>query len=184
MITQERLKERLNYDPDTGVFTWAVRGKGIKEIGCRAGTFDASGYIVIMIDAKQYKSHRLAWLYIHGEFPPDQIDHINRIKDDNRIKNLRCVTQKGNSRNSPLRKDNNSGVTGVTWNKKRGKWEMQIRDNNGKDIRCCFEDFNDAITARKQAEVKYGYHKNHGLKPIDQDMRTVRDIKNSVIGDS
>ena len=100
MITQKRLKEVLDYDPCSGLFTRKCKskkqpfGKGSqKDIGSVCGTQDAKGYIGISIDGKRYAAHRLAWLYVTGCWPSDQIDHINRVKSDNRACNIRDVPQ-------------------------------------------------------------------------------------------
>lgn len=101
-LTQARLKEILHYDPDTGIFTRRLdRGPNAPKDSV-AGTPDKNGYIVIKVDFTQYKAHRLAWLYIYGVWPNNQIDHINHIVDDNRIVNLRDVT---NSENQANRRD-------------------------------------------------------------------------------
>jgi len=89
MLTQERLKERVTYDPDTGIFLWKKmpsRGKSLI-----AGFIYPNGYIRIHIDGRKYLAHRLAWLYVYGSFPKNHIDHINRVRNDNRIANLRDV---------------------------------------------------------------------------------------------
>ena len=126
MLTVERLKELLNYDSDSGIFMWRVPRRGIR-LSKPAGTLDAKGYVIIFVDGQSYKAHRLAWLYVHGEWPPDQIDHINLIKDDNRIANLRPATNLQNTRN---RVTGNRGSTsqylGVSWNTAKGKWMAQI----------------------------------------------------------
>jgi stalled ribosome alternative rescue factor ArfA len=99
-LTQERLKEVLTYSPDTGKFVWRVR-KGPCKAGTEAGSPHNRGYILIHLDGHSYLAHRLAWLYVHGEFPPEGLfmDHINRVRDDNRIENLRVVTRLENNRN-------------------------------------------------------------------------------------
>ena len=162
MLTQERLKEVLHYNPLTGNFTWKVRtGQRIK-IGDIAGYTNSDGYIQISLDGKKYQAHRLAWLYVTGELPPKQIDHINHDKADNRIANLRCTNQAENCKNATKRKDNNSGVMGVSWYKDRQKWVVNIRVN-GKRLHLGYTtDFDIAIAMRKAAERKYGFHKNHG----------------------
>lgn len=104
MITQEYLKERLTYNPQTGVFIWNSSNiKGHVKKGKIAGSKDSRGYIKIQIDRKDYTAHRLAWLYEYGEWPKYTIDHINRIKYDNSINNLRDVTQAENNKNQKRR---------------------------------------------------------------------------------
>ena len=84
-LTAERLREVLDYDPDTGVFTRKVRTASSVKVGDVAGSLNGKGYIRIRVDGRLYFAHRLAWLYVHGEWPVDQVDHINGIKNDNRI---------------------------------------------------------------------------------------------------
>lgn len=98
-LTHDRLLEMLTYNKYTGDFLLnehvSTRAKG-----CKAGTYSDKGYIMIQIDKKIYAAHRLAWYYVHGYYPEHQIDHINRVRDDNRIDNLREVTQSCNSKNT------------------------------------------------------------------------------------
>ena len=119
MITQKELKDLLHYDPETGVFTWLKSGKGRKANGETRGL--TNGYFTIRINWRQYKAHRLAWLYVYGVWPKGQIDHINHNTTDNRIANLREVTNQENHRNMSLSKNNTSGVTGVYWGKQLEK---------------------------------------------------------------
>ena len=121
MINQERLKQLLNYDPDTGVFTWLFSRRGVKT-GSIAGTVHPSGYIVIRIDGRLYRAHRLAFLYMKSTFPAKDADHINGIKADNRWINLREATRSENKRNSGKHADNTSGYKGVYKRKATGKW--------------------------------------------------------------
>jgi hypothetical protein len=99
-ITAERLRQLLHYDPERGVFTWlsrpAERSWNTRFAGTRAGTINGLGYVVIGILGRRYKAHRLAWLYVHGEWPGRELDHINCDKSDNRIANLRPATRSQN----------------------------------------------------------------------------------------
>ena len=162
MITQELLKELLHYDPLSGIFTNKVnRGKRAFK-GEQTGHLNTDGYIVLGIDNKKYKAHRLAYLYMTGEFPKHQIDHIDHNKSNNKWSNIRSVSIVDNSKNLPKRKDNKSGFTGVFWRKDRNKWLSRITVNK-KIIRLGeFFDLSDAINARKQANIKYNFHSNHG----------------------
>ena len=109
-----------------------------------------------------YRAHRLAWLIVYGSFPPDQIDHINGVKHDNRIMNLRAVTHAENSRNRPLYIGNKSGHTGIFYNKRMKKWVAQIGGTDKRVNLGSFENKEDAIEARRIAEINYNYHPNHG----------------------
>ena len=154
ILTQQKLKELLDYNPDTGVFTWRVSLNSRSVIGSNAGSC-SNGYKVIRINRKNYHAHRLAWLYVQGQFPQHQLDHINRIRDDNRIDNLREVTNAQNHQNRNLSANNKSGVCGVNWHKRDKKWRAYIK-LNGKDIHIGqYDDMKDAIVARKQAEQTY-----------------------------
>jgi hypothetical protein len=112
-LSIERLREVLDYDPDTGVFLWRVAlGRG--KAGAVAGVLSPKGRRMIGIDQKNYTGARLAWFYVHGEWPRKQIDHINGVRNDNRIANLRDVTPSVNSENvRPGSRVNRSGSMGV-----------------------------------------------------------------------
>ena len=127
MITHIRLLQLLDYDPDTGIFQWKKRpGRGAKPAGTVAGNFDKDGYLVFSIDGKQYKAHRVAWFYVHGKWPDGETDHRNRIRNDNRIKNLREATV-SQGRQNRTRKANASGFTGVYFIK--GRYLATIKAN-------------------------------------------------------
>ena len=154
-LTQKHLKEILHYDPETGIFT-RIKTRDI------AGCLDTEGYRRIMVDGIRHKAHSLVWLYEYAAWPKDQIDHINHIRDDNRRCNLREVTRSENMRNRTKYKNNTSGVTGVSLHKPNSKWLSNIRINGKLKHLGYFNDINDAIYARKAAEIKYGFHANHG----------------------
>lgn len=118
MINQAQLKQLINYDPETGIFTWPN--------GAIAGGDDGQGYIQISVKNKRYRAHRLAWLYMTGQWPKI-IDHINRNRADNRWSNLREVTSRENNRNMGLRRDNKSGVRGVSWSTQHNCWQATIK---------------------------------------------------------
>jgi len=163
MVTQSELKEYFEYNEFSGDFIRKKLSKGSgSKIGDAIGTVNVLGYKVIRINKKLYYSHRLVWLYMYGLFPEAQIDHKNHNRADNRLDNLREVTQKENRINGTMRSDNKSGFTGVHWNKLNNKWipRISIRGNN-KHLGC-FESLNDAVICRKMAEYEHGYYKNHG----------------------
>ena len=169
----EYLKSRLNYNPETGIFTWKFKNnntKGNKIFNTKfggkiAGGKVSDGYLAIGVNGKLIKTHRLAYLFMTGEWPNDEIDHINGNPSDNRWKNLRAVSRWENNRNSKIQKNNTSGLRGVSWYKNYKKWCVRIHDNNGKRINLgYFDNFNEAVKVRKEFEIKYGYHENHGRK--------------------
>ena len=123
MLTQQRLLELLDCDQSTGLFRWK---DGRVDRGSFGGYRQSDGYLQIKIDGKFYVSHRLVWLVAHGEFPKNQIDHINRDKKDNRISNLRDVKPFENMQNVGMKKHNSSGFKGVSWEKSVKKWRSQL----------------------------------------------------------
>lgn len=127
----KRLREILSYNPETGVFRWKVRTAYRVKVGDVAGTINKdNGYADISIGGRKYRSHRLAWLYVHGRLPDGEIDHINGKRSDNRMANLRECSRSENGQNKGIRKDNKSGFVGVSWDKVANKWLAQIRVNN------------------------------------------------------
>ena len=126
------VKELLQYNHDTGIFIWAAPHRKVR-IGDIAGTITTNGYRVITIDRIRYRAHRLARFYMTGEWPENDIDHINRDRDDNRFANLRLATRSENHANRGMRIDNTSGLKGVHWHKQRQKWTAHIK-HNGKTV--------------------------------------------------
>ena len=155
--------ERLSYDTRTGLFKWKSRAAPHVPKGSKAGCLDTSnGYVKIKVAGRYYKAHRLAWLVVYGKFPSDQIDHINGVRDDNRIINLRAVTNVENCRNRALPNTNKSGHIGIHYNKRMNKWTATIGINYKNIYLGRFENKEDAIEARRIAEINYNYHPNHG----------------------
>ena len=111
--------------------------------------------MLIRLQSRLHKAHRLAWFYVYGSWPNDQIDHINRNKTDNRIANLREVTNKQNQQNASKRSDNTSGHPGVSWYKRDSKWQARIKHNQKDTHLGYFENLEEAIAARKAAEKLY-----------------------------
>ena len=168
ILTQEYLKEILEYNPETGMFIWKIEKARRVATNDIAGTkwknHNGTSYLHISIDYNKYRAHRLAWLYMTGEFPVNQVDHKDGNGLNNKWDNIRSVSQSENMKNLPLRKDNKSGVCGVSFDKEFGKWVAYISANN-KIIKIGrFKDIWDAICARKSAEYKYGYYENHGKR--------------------
>ena len=154
MLTQARLKELLHYDKETGVFTRKTK-VGKYELGSISGATHNKGYIQITVDDKNYLAHRLAWMYVFGKFPKKQIDHINRVKTDNSIKNLRDVDASTNQHNIGVRSHNSSGITGVVWNSRRQKWVAQIIYRNKRYYIGTFKDVALAKIARENKEKEF-----------------------------
>ena len=159
MISQEALKEHINYNTMTGAFVWIKKThRSSIKTGAIAGYIDNTvGYRRITILGTKYLAHRLAWLYLHGSFPPFEIDHINHIKDDNRICNLRAVSRQGNCKNMSIRCDNTSDTSGVSLDKRSGRWVAYIHVDNKRKQIGYYDDFDSAVKARRMAEIKHGY---------------------------
>jgi hypothetical protein len=155
MIEQDLLKELLHYCPEHGVFTWRHNGK-------ECGYISNFGYRIIKINNKPYVAHRLAWVYIYGCSPSEYIDHINGCRSDNRIDNLRAATRSINSKNTKKRSDNNSGVMGVSWDKRYNRWQSYLNSGGKRKHLGYFDNIFDAAAARISAQWKHGFHKNHG----------------------
>ena len=120
-ITADRVRELLEYDPATGLFEWRVARANVK-VGQRTGCLNSGGYRYIGIDNRLYKAHRLAWLYVYGRWPANDIDHINGVRDDNRIANLREATRSQNIANARGTRKNKSGFKGAYFLKRERKW--------------------------------------------------------------
>lgn len=128
-LSAERLREILHYDPATGIFCFRVR-RGGKKPGDTAGYLDSNGYILIQVDGHTAQGQRLAWLYMHGEWPPEEIDHKNMCRSDNRFDNIRAATKSQNGMNRRKRADNTSGFKGVTRRANGGGWFARIKSGD------------------------------------------------------
>ena len=126
MLTAERVRELLHYDPASGVFVWR-KGRGKAARDAIAGSPDADGYTAIGIDKKRYKAHRLAWLYVVGEWPVGDLDHVDCDKTNNRFANLRQATFSQNRCNVHRPRVNTSGYKGVHFNKNAKRWRSIIK---------------------------------------------------------
>lgn len=175
----DKLRKLLAYNPATGKLYWRERtpdmfedGKATAEHKCNrwnsryagkeAFTSHNDGYKCGGIFSRVYVAHRVIWAMLHGAWPEEQIDHINGVRDDNRIENLRAVTHQENSKNQKVSSVNTSGHMGVSWHKEDQRWIARIGVNKKRIHLGCFTEIDDAIAARKAAEVKYGFHENHG----------------------
>ena len=156
-IDCKQLKELLSYDPDTGLFTWKISPSNSVKQNQIAGTHNTNGHIQIKIFRQRYFAHRLAWFFVKGHWPKAIIDHINGIRDDNRIANLREVTasQNGHNQTKPHSRTQ-SGYLGVSWIKSRNKWQAGIGINGKYKFLGYFDDPKSAHA--KYLEAKKIYH--------------------------
>lgn len=162
------IKENFRYNSETGRVCRrnTVEGKDKWSLGDKRSTI--RGYRLIYFKSKTYRAHRVAYLLHTGDWPIDQIDHINHVKDDNRWCNLRPASCLENNRNVPLTVNNTSGHKGVYWNKNNNVWMAKIwigaKDGKWKHLGC-FKDYERAVNARQKAERELGFHENHGRTP-------------------
>lgn len=159
----EYLHKRLAYDPETGSLFWRpgeskrwnTKNAGKPALNCLC----RYGYKVGRIDGRGYRSHRVIWKMMTGT-DPDEIDHINGNRADNRWLNLRCVSRIGNCRNLALPTTNKSGVVGVSWRRDLKCWRVTISEKHIGH----FATFDEAVIARKRAEDELNFHPNHGMR--------------------
>lgn len=154
-LTVGRLRELIDYNPDTGSMVWKISTSNRNPVGSEAGTLQSAGYRNVTIDGQRYLAHRLAWFHVYGVWPKE-IDHINRDRTDNRLANLREASRSQNNVNITRRSDNKSGVTGVTWHNGSQKWRA-VCHVNGKQVQIgMFDSIEEAATA--YAEVAERLH--------------------------
>jgi hypothetical protein len=158
MITAEYVRRRLDYDPETGIFVWKLRGPDNKTWNTRyagevAGNIKSDGYRQINIDGKLYRAARLAWLITNGEWPENEIDHINRKRDEDRLTNLREATRTENNNN----KSTNNGLPeGVYWNIGDAKYKAHIPKGVPVFSYLYLGQYNDPITAGEVVQEGIG----------------------------
>ena len=161
----EELRKLLRYEPETGKLFWRKRGNTTFDniyAGKEAlSALTYNGYRRGTILGQSVYAHRAIWKIATGEEPP-QIDHINHSKADNRWENLRATNSEGNAKNHPMYSNNTSGVTGVSRCSRRNQWQVSIRANGKSVYLGRFHRKEDAIKARLEAEIRYGFHMNHG----------------------
>ncbi len=158
MISKSSLKYLISYDHESGVLTW-VKSRGTKKSGSKAGTVNSHGYVSVQVNKKIYRATSLIWVLVYGRMPNGFIDHINGNTTDNRLINLREVSNLENCRNQKVRCTNSTGIMGVQ--SLRGKYQVRISNGLKEVYLGYFSDFFEACCVRKSAERKFGYHKNH-----------------------
>lgn len=143
-LTQEVAQRLLDYNQETGEFKWRIKRRGVN-VEKILGTDNGFGYLRITVCGKSYYAHRLAWLYVHGHMPKQEIDHINGNKSDNRIANLREATPLQNQQNkTKLQSNNKSGQPGISWHEKSNKWQVHICTCNNRQYLGIYSDIEEA----------------------------------------
>lgn len=164
--TPDALRQLLRYEPETGKLFWLERPDGpawwnTRYAGAEAMTnIVTAGYKASVLNGRAALAHRVIWAIVHGEWPTDDVDHINGVRTDNRLCNLRAVDRATNCKNMARNRRNTSGVTGVS--KCGEKWKAYIRSNGVFRVIGLYDEFSDAVTARHLAEREDGFHPNHG----------------------
>lgn len=163
-ITQKRLKEIICYDSVSGIFTWrkSCGSRAVK--GSVAGT-NNRGYIQIKVDKVLHNAHRLAWLYVYGYLPEGDVHHIDGNKGHNQISNLEELSRSCHTKLTESRKDNTSGIKGISWDKNLCKWRAQMQ-SNGKRIHLCIsENFLETVCHRLAAEQAENWPGSYDSSP-------------------
>lgn len=163
MIPHDELKQYLSYDPETGVFCRLKFSSARWKPGKITGTNSGHGYIKIGLNHKQLYAHRLAWFYVYGEWP-EEIDHINGDRADNRLVNLRSVTKPQNNQNMAIQKSNTSGYKGVSWCSEKKRWKAQISIENKNKFIGRFDTKEQAYAAYLMEKLKH--HKFANMERI------------------
>ena len=170
MLTQARVRELFDYRED-GTLVWRVATANCMKVGATAGSLNASGYFNVQIKGRVYRLHRIIFLYHHGYFPETQVDHIDRNPLNNRIENLREVSQTCNSRNSGNPCTNTSGVKGVSWHNRISKWGVQIVVAERQRHLGYFPDFTEAVAHRLAHEQALNWEGCDSCSPAFQYMQ-------------
>lgn len=162
----EILNQLFRYEPETGILFWkqndVLYSSAMDRVsGKEAGSQCTNGYKKITFNYKYYLAHRIIWKIAYGE-DPQYIDHINGIRNDNRLCNLRSVDYSQNNKNKKIGKNNKSGLTGVRFDNQSKKWKATIGHNKHKHHLGYFSNLDDAIMARKKAESEYNFSGSHG----------------------
>jgi len=159
-LTAARLRDLLDYDPETGLLSWrGGQGRAYR----RVGTKHPLGYLRVCVDGRDYLAHRLAWLHVHGEWPPAQIDHRNGCRQDNRIANLRLATNPENHQNRKMQRNNTSGWPGVREDRP-GRWIAKVKTGGKYRHLGTFATFEEARDARIAAKAE-----DHQFQPTERE---------------
>ena len=175
----ETLRQLLRYEPETGKLYWLPRNVTMfkdcrsREAACNCWntkyahneaftSVSTAGYHHGTLGDRTHRAHRIIWAIVHGEWPANLIDHINGARADNRLVNLRVVTNRENARNKMRHSNNASGVNGVSWDPRESKWYAYITIGKRMFGLGRFSNFNEAVEVRKDAEKELGFHANHG----------------------
>ena len=165
-IRYEEVARLFTYDRETGVLYWRIRDRNTIRHKYVAGSTKGAkdGYRRVGIKGKNYQEHRIIMMLCFGHIPENaEIDHINHVRDDNRLCNIRIVDNTTNSRNASIGKNNTTGVCGVYVDKRKAKrYCAEIKVNRIKKFLGYFYTLDEAAAARREAELKYGFHSNHG----------------------
>ena len=167
-ISQSELKSILSYDPSTGIFRWLKRISIRASVGRIAGTNNGNGYVRMSMYGVRYHAHRLAFLYMTGSLPLEDVDHVDGDRSNNRWSNLRSVSHRDNCKNQRPRAKAIQAPIGVHWDRSRSKWMASIKSGRGSKHLGRFDDLSDAMEARRVAEQKYSFHENHGKPACEQ----------------
>ena len=181
--SKEILHELFDYDSDTGNLIRKVTTSHNAKAGSVAGTNKWNGYRDINVQNTLYKQHRLVYVWHHGDIPDGyEIDHLDNNRSNNKIENLKAIPHKDNHRKMLQRRDNKSGVTGVRWSEAKKRWVVDLQVNYQVVYIGVFKNKDDAIEARRQANIKYGFAETHGFKKqvIDDTSNDQKALDNTI----
>ncbi|EHP6354715.1 HNH endonuclease [Escherichia coli] len=155
----------FDYDENSGNLIWKVKPSAKVKMGSIAGRLDHDGCVSVKLHKQARPAHCIIWEMCNGPIPEGyEIDHLDHVRSNNRLNNLRLVTHKENQRNQKLHKRNTSGFSGIYWEKAISKWRVRIMGNDGKSLSFgCFDNKDDAVAARNEAYIQLGYHDSHGV---------------------